>query len=259
MLRHFLLAALFVFPVAARAAGAADHYYWRPAAADGAPRPYAVLLPGSSGLKIFNDDEHYFRAAKRLNALGVDALVIDYHKAVKYVPAAKKGEAGQRMLIIVEDALKTMRASGRASARCPAAVIGWSLGGEGAWTAAAEQNFVKAVVVYYPTTRAPRPYRNTAPVLALQGEADDVTPLADLNDFAAARPADAAPLIVQAFAGARHGFDVESIVSARSIRFPPVVGPKATFGHDPAATAAAHQAEAAFLRDNGIAGGACGP
>src|SRR5262245_49470057 len=60
----------------------ADHYFWTPVKSDGAPRPWAVLLPGSSGLEIFDDHEHYFRAALWLNERGVDALVIDYHGAV---------------------------------------------------------------------------------------------------------------------------------------------------------------------------------
>lgn len=256
-----ILAAAFAVAAAANASAsaetAADHYYWRPAATDGAPRPYVVLLPGSSGLKIFDDDRHYFRAAAWLNALGLDALVVDYQKAVKFVPAAKKGRAGARMRIIVEDALAAMRAGGRADPACPAAVMAWSLGAEGAWEAAAGAPLAQAVVLFYPTTRAPLPYRNRAPALALQGEADDVTPMADLETFVAARAPDAAPIVVKTYAGARHGFDIESLAAPRSMKFPPLVGRTATFGYDAAAATAAHAEAEAFLRTQGVVGGRC--
>ena len=116
----------------------ADHYFWQPAKSDRAPRPWAVLLPGTSGLDIFDDHEHYFRAAIWLNERGVDALVIDYHGAIPLVPAARDGAPGDRIATIVADALRTERAEGRMQEHCPGAIIGWSLGGSAAWTLAAK-------------------------------------------------------------------------------------------------------------------------
>ncbi len=102
----------------------ADHYFWQPAKSDSAPRPWAVLLPGTSGLDIFDDHEHYFRAAIWLNERGVDALVIDYHGAIPLIPAAREGPPGDRIATIVADALRTERAEGRMQEYCPGAVIG---------------------------------------------------------------------------------------------------------------------------------------
>ena len=88
------LVAAFAFMLitsAARAEEAADHYFWRPAVENAEARPWAVLLPGSGGLSILGDDEHYFRAATWLNERGVDALVIDYHRAARFVSAAAGG------------------------------------------------------------------------------------------------------------------------------------------------------------------------
>jgi hypothetical protein len=82
------LASLSLFASNARAEAAADHYFWRPASKDATPRPWAVVLPGSGGMSILGDDDHYFRAASWLNERGVDALVIDYHGAARFVSAA---------------------------------------------------------------------------------------------------------------------------------------------------------------------------
>src|SRR5262245_52502438 len=89
------LAALLMLGSASAFAGVpADYYFWQPAKKDDAPRPWAVLLPGSSGLSIFDDHEHYFRAAIWLNERGVDALVVDYFGAIPLVPAAREGPPG---------------------------------------------------------------------------------------------------------------------------------------------------------------------
>jgi dienelactone hydrolase len=247
---------LFAAP-AALAQQASDFYHWRPAADDNAPRPWAVLLPGSGGLSILGGDQHYFRAASWLNSLGVDALVIDYHRATRFVPGSRDGEAGDRMAAIVADALAFERAAGRAQAACPGAVLGWSLGAEGAWTLAAGDQ-VRAAVMYYPTVRRPQPYRNVAPVLVLQGGVDNVTPEAELRAFVGARAAESAPLAVVSYAGAEHGFDVESLTRPRSMRFPPLVGQRVTFAYSAGPASEARAAAAAFLREQGVVGGACG-
>lgn len=263
MLKRALAAAMAMFAASfgeAAAQSAAEHYHWRAAAANEAPRPWAVLLPGSGGLSVLGDDEHYFRAAAWLNARGVDALVIDYHRAARFVAAARDGEAGPRMAAIVADALTTQRSLGRMAEACPGTVIGWSLGGEGAWALAAASErdpALAAVAMFYPTVRAAGPYRNTLPVLVLQGEADNVTPARELNAFVAARAPDSAPLDVRSLTGAAHGFDVVSLDPPRSMRFPPLVGRRATFGYDARASEAAMSALEQFLRERGVIGAVC--
>src|SRR5215471_10363765 len=236
----------------------ADHYFWQPAKPDGAPRPWAVLLPGSSGLSIFDDHEHYFRAAVWLNERGVDALVIDYHGAIPLVPAAREGPPGDRIATIVADALKTERAEGRMQEQCPGAVIGWSLGGAAAWTLAVKPDAaLRAVAMFYPSILSPQSYRNAVPILVLQGTADNVNPEDELRAFVARRSDTSATVEIVALQGAANGFDVPSLVPARTLRYPELIGVPRTFAYDAEADRTAHQALETFLRDQGIAGGAC--
>ena len=236
----------------------ADYYFWQPAKSDGAPRPWAVLLPGSSGLDIFDDHEHYFRAAVWLNERGVDALVIDYHGAVPLVPAAREGPPGDRIATIVADAVLTERAQGRMQEQCPGAVIGWSLGGAAAWTLAAKPDAaLRAVAMFYPAILAPQSYRNTVPILVLQGADDNVNPESELRAFVASRSETSAPVDVVAFQGAGNAFDVPSLVPARTLYYSEPFGGARTFAFDPQADRSAHQALETFLAKQGIAGGAC--
>jgi dienelactone hydrolase len=241
---------------------AADRYFWRPARADAAPRPWAVLLPGTSGLSIFDDNEHYFRAAVWLNSHGVDALVVDYHGAAPFVPAAREGTPGDRLAAIVADALKLQRAQGRMQPQCPGAVIGWSLGASGAWTLAASESrdpALKAVALFYPALVRAQSYRNALPVLVLQGAADDVMPERALRAFVAGRAGRSAPVEIVALQDAAHGFDVPSLLTARTQQFPPLTGRPQTFAYNAAAAQFAQQALQRFLAEHGIANGTCSP
>jgi dienelactone hydrolase len=236
----------------------ADHYFWQPAKSDRAPRPWAVLLPGTSGLEIFDDHEHYFRAAIWLNERGVDALVIDYHGAIPLVPAAREGPPGDRIATIVADALRTERAEGRMLEHCPGAVIGWSLGGAAAWTLAVKPDAaLRAVAMFYPSILGPQAYRNAVPILVLQGTADNVNPEDELRAFVARRSETSAPVEIVALQGAANGFDVPSLVPARTLRYPELIGVPRTFAYDAEADRSAHQALETFLKEQGIAGGAC--
>jgi dienelactone hydrolase len=261
---HRVLAALAVLlPGSAGvfAQPAADYYFWRPAnRSDATPRPWAILLPGTSGLSIFDDNEHYFRAAFWLNGRGVDALVVDYHGAAPFVPAAREGTPGDRLAAIVADALNVQRAEGRMRPDCPGAVIGWSLGAAGAWTLAASPSrdpALKAAAVLYPALIRAQSYRNALPVLVLQGTADDVNPERALRAFVAGRAGRSAQIEIVALEGAAHGFDVPSLQPARTQQFPPLTGRLQTFAYNAEAARTAQQALQRFLSDHGIAGGTC--
>jgi dienelactone hydrolase len=189
----------------------------------------------------------------------VDALVIDYHGAIPLVPAAREGPPGDRLATIVADALRTERAEGRMPQRCPGAVIGWSLGGAGAWTLAAKpaDTALKAVAMFYPALLRPQSYRNAVPVLVLQGTADDLNPETELRQFVASREDTSAPVEIFALQGAAHAFDVPSLVPARILRYPALTGVPRTFAYDAEAAQNAHRALETFLRKQGIAGGTC--
>jgi dienelactone hydrolase len=261
---HRVLAALAVLllgPAGVFAQPAADYYFWRPASrSDDAARPWAILLPGTSGLSIFDDNEHYFRAALWLNSLGMDALVIDYHGAAPFVPAAREGTPGDRLAAIVADALHVQRAEGRMQYECPGVVIGWSLGAAGAWTLAASPSrdaAIKAAAVYYPALVRAQSYRNAVPVLVLQGTADDVVPERALRVFVAGRAGRSAPIEIVSLEGAAHAFDVTSLQPARTQQFPPLTGRLQTFAYNADAARTAQQGLERFLAQHGIAGGTC--
>ena len=262
-MKHVLLVTLFLIASCATEApetDASNHYFWRPASEGGAERPWAVLLPGSGGMSIFDDDGHYFRAAAWLNERGVDALIVDYHGAARFVRDGQDGSPGDRMAAIVANAAKVQRAMGRMSTNCPGIAIGWSLGAEGTWAIAAQReqtDGIRAAVMFYPTVRILRPYSNVIPILVLQGATDNVTPELDLREFVAARPPESAVINVVVLAAASHGFDVRSITQERTMRFPPLIGPQATFGYSAEATARAQAALDDFLSNQGISRDAC--
>ena len=82
------------------ASPARNHYYWFPAASDGTPRAWAVLLPRAEGLGKLAPGNQYWDLAHWLNARGIDALVVDYANAASKVPDAK-GKTGQKIEALI--------------------------------------------------------------------------------------------------------------------------------------------------------------
>lgn len=194
---------------------ASQHFHWRPAKEDGTSRPWAILLPGASGLDISGDDQHYFRTAAWLNAQGIDALVVHYQPASRLLPDTQDGKPGPRIARVVRHAVDFNRYLGRLSERCNGIVIGWSLGGEGMWEIASEGEAAMPGLVgaigYYPSVRGQRrDYQPMVPILVLQGEADRVTRASRLERFVSSS-AHPDRIEVRTFVNARHGFDVVSL------------------------------------------------
>src|SRR6185436_8431943 len=136
------------------------------------------------------------------------------------------------------DALRTERAEGRMQQQCPGVVIGWSLGGAGAWTMAVKpaDAALKAVAMFYPALLRPESYRNSVPVLVLQGAADDLNPETELRQFVARREDTSAPVEIVALQGAGHAFDVPSLLPARTQRYPALTGVPHTYAYNAEAT-----------------------
>ncbi len=228
--------------------GLGSGLYWRPSATPGGR--WAMLLPGASGLKVFDDDQHYFRVAAALNARGVDVLVVDYKRAYKASPDRPNVPTGQKIAWVVERAVAWARQGGKIHPDERGAVIAWSLGAEGLWPLLAEQERaaalgVGAAVAYYPSNEDDVEITTGIPLLLLQGESDDVTPLGDLRN--ALRKSESPLVEVKTYPGAHHGFDIASIPEPRTVRLFPVLGPTGTFGYDAAAAREAWAVLAAFL------------
>ncbi len=213
--RAMLAAALLSAPLTAEDAN--DHFHWRPAAAETKPRPWAILLPGASGLDILGDGGHYFRFADWLNTRGIDVLVVDYRNATRFLPETQKGKPGTRIAKIVDHAVAVERAEGRMDLRCEGVVIGWSLGGEGMWELAARDHMampgLTRAIGFYPSVRGqPKSYTPNIPVIAFQGTDDRVTKAKNLEAFVAGI-ARASNISVTFYPEVRHGFDVQSLTS----------------------------------------------
>jgi dienelactone hydrolase len=226
----------FKTPPSEAAAGLASGFYWRPASVVG--QRWAILLPGASGLKVFDDEGHYFRAADALNASGFDVLVIDYKRAYKAAPSRPNVPTGRKIAWVVEQAVAWARQEGRVSPGEPAAIIAWSLGAEGLWpmlsdAAKTRSLGIKAAATYYPSNEDSTPITTAIPLLILAGDKDDVTPAADIQKLV--RAANSTLIDLHSYTDANHGFDIVSIDPPKTVRLLPLIGPSGTFGYDRAA------------------------
>jgi len=226
-----------------------SHFYFRPATN---PRgAWVVLLPGASGLKIFDDQDHYFRAAAVLNAAGFDAVVVDYKPAYRAATNPPKIPTGAKIAWVAEQAVAWTRATGKIRPEQPGAIVAWSLGAESLWPLLADEARVdalnlKAVAAYYPSNEDDAPLRTGTPLLILTGEADDVTEAKVIRAMVSRA---ASPVVtLHVYPNANHGFDVESIAQPRTVRLLPLIGPSATFGFDEQASRSAASELATFLR-----------
>jgi len=221
------------------------HFHLRAADSSHQPaRGWVVLLPGASGLKIFDDDQHYFRTAHAVNSMGFDAVVIDYKAAYRAAQAKPDGSTGEKIVWVVERAIESLRSRGIIRNDEPGAIIAWSLGAEGMWPLLDSQDRarrlgVRCVALYYPSNEEHVPLRTNLPLLILTGSADDVTPPKPIR--ASVDQAASALITLKVYEGARHGFDIQSLAKPRTVELIPFIGPRATFGHDPSADADARR------------------
>lgn len=224
------------------------HFHFRPAASSSGA--WVVLLPGASGLTIFEDKNHYFRAAAELNAEGYDALVVDYKAAYKSALNPPRISTGGKIAWVAEQAVVWARTSGRIKPDQPGAIVAWSLGAEGLWPLLADEARagalnLKAAAAYYPSNEEDVPLKTTTPLLILTGEADDVTEAKGIRSMVSR--ATSPHVMLHVYPNANHGFDIASITKTRSVRLFPVFGPTATFGFDAEASRNAAHELVAFL------------
>lgn len=241
---------------------AADAQTYAPGAADGfASGVYAhrspahagrwvLLLPGASGLKIFDDPGHYFRAAEAIAGSGFDVLVVDYKAAYRRSSSRPNLPTGGKIAWVVEQAIDWARRERLIHAEEPGAVVAWSLGAEGLWPLFGDSGRMNrlgivAAAAYYPSNEQGGVVTPPVPFLVLTGESDDVTSAAGIR--ASLADPTQPPVEAHFYPGAHHGFDVETIGSPRTVSLIPFIGPSATFGSDAAAAADARSNLLRFL------------
>lgn len=232
----------------------AAHYHFLAAPGDQVnPHPWVVLLPGSSGLKIFEDERHYFRAAESLNAAGFDALIVDYKPAYKASKGAPDGPTGAKIAWVTGQAIDWAKAQGHFDGNAPGAIIAWSLGGEGLWRMLADpglldREHIRAAAAYYPSNQDNHTLHAHIPLVILTGEADDVVELSEVKALVAKRDKSAeGEVLLKSYPGAHHGFDISSLTKKRTMELIPLIGPRATFAYNAEAASGAHRVLLDFL------------
>lgn len=229
-----------------------DHFHWRPAAD---AMGWVVVLPGAGGLRVLDDDRHYFDFAERLNQHGRSVLVVDYRPAYRASADRPDGTAGEKIAWVTEQAVAWMHREHPGTSAIPGAIVGWSLGGEGVLRIVNDETKVSALGIaagaaYYPSIEGGTTLNNHVPILFLSGQEDDVTRVADLEVLVRDRSSSAGEVELQVYPGAHHAFDVASLTKRKTIRLLPLIGPKATLHYDEASAADAEKRLVAFLNDN---------
>jgi len=216
---------------------AEQHYHARPTAAAGPAHPWVLILPGGGGIEVFGDKQFYFDVAKRWNDAGFDALVVHYQEAAPLLGVTDPA-MGAREARFARDALAAAGRNGWLDLQCPGFVTGFSAGGAGTLTLAADPpaNLVGAVGYYPLVAVLPQVLTPKVPVLVLQGDRDELTTLAALETFVGGGKAN---VEVHLYPEGQHGFDIPSLAK-------PVEYNGGTFEYHQASARAANAQEAAF-------------
>ncbi|MFN7571125.1 MAG: dienelactone hydrolase family protein [Betaproteobacteria bacterium] len=236
--------------------------HWLPAAGSG-PRPTIVALHGCGGMYARDGktlSQRMTDYAQRFNAAGWNVLIPDSlgARGLRSICTQRYSERSLTVEVRrtdVQAALAWLTARPEVDAQ-RIAVVCCSNGGSTALLAAdtsAGALPLRATVAFYPGCREAQSNRNyalAAPLLMLLGAADDWTPPARCLQLAERLRARGAPVEVQAYPGAYHGFDGTDPVRLRTDVPNGVSKNGVHIGGDPAARAAALQALDEFLRKN---------
>ncbi len=203
---------------------------------------WIILLPGSSGLTIFKDDTFYLRQADSLQSRGFDVFLIDYKKFYKESsnPSKPKGITGDKIVWVVKQVLELSKSKNEIDSLSEGHILGWSLAGEGVIQMVEDTSFIKShhiksAALFYPSNQENRSVSTRIPWLVQVGELDNVVKTKKLQESFISND----KLIFITYANSFHGFDIETLVEPKHIRFPPIFGKKYKFQYN------AHEAEKA--------------
>jgi len=214
-----------------------EHFYPMPSHTKSLQKEWVIILPGYSGLKVFKDTTHYFKAAQELNTAGFDVLVVDYKKASRKAGYRFPWEFAEGGKWAIENAIEWGKSNGIINSETDGHIVSWSAGGEGTLllmndSLLLHQLQVKSVALYYPSNRDSLELKTDIPILVQTGEIDNVTPAKNIETTYGNKKN--VELIV--YPNARHGFDVESITEKKKLQIIPLISKKYYFQYQNEAT-----------------------
>jgi dienelactone hydrolase len=213
---------------------------------------WILLLPGSSGLTIFEDSTFYNRKAEYLIHKGYDVLLLDY-KA--YYQASNsidkpKGTTGEKISWVVKQIIQLTKDKQQIDLANKGHIIGWSLAGEGIFkllqdTAFITENKINSVALFYPSNNEKIEITSSIPVLIQIGQSDKTV----IADKLQKQIKSVEKIKFITYPSSFHGFDIETITKPKSIKFPPVIGKKHIFLYNKEAAEKAYLELTKFLSE----------
>jgi dienelactone hydrolase len=209
-----------------------DNYIFYKANNNVSKHEWILLLPGSSGLIIFEDSTFYHRKAEFLNQLGYDILLLDYKRfyQTSTLTDKPKGNTGEKISWVVKQVIQIAKEKQQIENLNKGHIIGWSLAGEAVFKLLKDTTFVsdnklKSVALYYPSNNEKLDITTTIPLLIQIGQIDKTVNADNLQK----QIKSSEKIKFLTYQNSFHGFDVETITQPKTIKFPPVIGKKHTF------------------------------
>jgi dienelactone hydrolase len=209
-----------------------DNYIFYKASNNVSKHEWILLLPGSSGLIIFEDSTFYHRKAEYLKQLGYDILLLDYKKfyQTSTLTDKPKGTTGEKISWVVKQVIQIAKEKQQIENLNKGHIIGWSLAGEAVFKLLKDTTFVsdnklKSVALYYPSNNEKLEITTTIPLLIQIGQIDKTVNVDNLQK----QIKSSEKIKFLTYQNSFHGFDVETITQPKTIKFPPVIGKKHTF------------------------------
>lgn len=243
----------FIFSVSTTALNAQNNNYtFYKANSDVSQHEWILLLPGSSGLTIFEDSTFYNRKAEYLNRLGYDILLLDYKTFYQTSTSTDKpkGSTGEKINWVVKQVIQIAKEKLQIENLSKGHIIGWSLAGEGIFRLLKDTTYIseirlKSVALFYPSNNEKLEITTTIPLLIQTGQSDKTVVADKLHKQIKSTE----KTIFITYQNCFHGFDIETLIKPKTIKFPPVIGKKHTFLYNKEATKMAYVKLTEFLRD----------
>lgn len=249
-LKATLLITLFCIAEALSAQLFSDNYYHYMPEESKSNDQWMLLLPGSSGLTIFDDKHFYHRKAEAMKNLGFTVILLDYKALYKSINNKNKpkGTAGDKIAWTVKQAISMALLNKHIKPMQKGHLLGWSLAGEGIFNLLKDTSFItvsniQSAALFYPSNERKESITTPIPLLIQIGEADNVVDAEGLKEQISDH--DRVRLIY--YPQCAHGFDIESLSRGRKIRFPPIFGKQYLFQYNEESAKTAYSELIRFL------------